>query len=104
MSTELRLMLEATDGALLRALGLIEGRGHGLCAVSARTHAEGQELRLEVDTRGRCIEVLMRQLAQLCDVREVCQMGAAITITRPSVRAPRFAARAAAPVSTWSQP
>ena len=104
MTTELRLMLEATDGALLRALGLIEGRGHSLRAVSARTCEDGQELCLEVDTRGRCAEVLARQLAQLCDVREVWQVHAAAISTRPSVRAPRFAARAAAPVSTWSQP
>jgi acetolactate synthase regulatory subunit len=71
MNRTIELSLERAEGAIVRAIGLIERRGFAVTSIS--TTAEGAPemlgLRLEVASRGRPFEVLIRQIEKLFDVR-----------------------------------
>lgn len=70
MAIELRMLLKAAEGALLRVLGTIERRGFALSRISTQPRGAHTEMRVEVDPAGRSIEVLVRQLKRLYDVVE----------------------------------
>jgi acetolactate synthase II small subunit len=89
---ELSLLIASNEGALIRVLGTIERRGFTLGALSSKTTAQGLQLTISVSAEGRSVEVLLRQLQRLVDVRE-----AAFELPRPVFRLPARAA-ANAPV------
>lgn len=70
MAIELRLLLQAAEGALIRVLGTIERRGFALGRMSTQPRGNQTEMRIEVDPQGRSIAVLVRQLKRLFDVVE----------------------------------
>ena len=72
MSHALKLQLAPVDGALLRVIGVTERRGWSATALQAEldTQEEGLDLKLTV-LGSRSIELLVRQLAKLHDVRRV---------------------------------
>jgi acetolactate synthase II small subunit len=66
----LDLTLDAAEGALIRVLGLAERRGYPPVGVDATTL--GDTLRLTLTVRAnRPIDLLIRQLERLFDVRDV---------------------------------
>lgn len=74
MSTILRIELTETEGALTRLVGLVERRGFTISTLSKDAPADGgASITLEVAAREgvRQIDVLMRQIARLFDVRDV---------------------------------
>ena len=71
MHHTLHIQLSSVEGAVIRALGLIERRGYSLesCTVSK---ADGNERRMEVSvTSSRPGDLLKRQLERLHDVFHV---------------------------------
>lgn len=71
MNRTLEVSLSRAEGAIVRTLGLIERRGFIVHSVTTRSdsHSESLVLRVEVGSRGRPIEVLVRQILRLFDVR-----------------------------------
>ncbi len=71
MQRTIELSLTRVEGAIVRAIGLIERRGFAVTAIDTRSDAASEtlELRLEVASRGRPFEVLIRQIGRLFDVR-----------------------------------
>jgi len=69
----LHLSLHKVEGAVIRALGLIERRGFSVTAMHARTDdaAQQMELTIQFHSAGRSPEVLARQIEKLFDVRHV---------------------------------
>ena len=67
----LKIDLSATEGALLRALGMVERRG--FCVLGCRMYEEaGNQRVLELSVESdRPVAVLMRQLERLHDVQRV---------------------------------
>ncbi|MFA5684795.1 MAG: ACT domain-containing protein [Lysobacteraceae bacterium] len=88
---ELNLMIANAEGALLRALGLIERRGFQLASVSCDPCAQGWQVRLTLADGGRPADVLLRQIRRLADVR--C---ASLDIARPAFALPPPARQPAA--------
>ncbi|GIX35447.1 MAG: hypothetical protein KatS3mg126_1226 [Lysobacteraceae bacterium] len=81
---ELHLTLAAAEGALVRLLGTIERRGFRIDAVEATSDPRGLRVRVRLADGGRPVEVLIRQLQRLADVRE-----ARIAVDRPAFVLPR---------------
>jgi acetolactate synthase II small subunit len=80
---ELTLTIAEAEGALLRVLGTIERRGFRLGALHTHSGDGAIHASLSVDSDGRAVEVLVRQLKRLIDVRE-----AAVVMSRPAFRLP----------------
>lgn len=76
---QLSLIIDASEGALVRLLGTIERRGFRLDQLSSRPHAQGLEVQVQIDGKGRPADVLLRQVRRLFDVRE-----ATLDVARPS--------------------
>ncbi len=70
MASELTIRMRPSEGALLRVLGTIERRGFALNEVHTRSVSDGVELSMHIDADARPVEVLVRQLNRLYDVRE----------------------------------
>lgn len=120
MTIELRMLLKAAEGALLRVLGTIERRGFGIARMQASPHAAtdgnevGIELKVQIEPRGRAVDVLVRQLQRLYDVvdarlqvaQPVFDMPAALPVmpkhNRRGLSALGIPERAGASVSNWS--
>ena len=87
MKHTLRIQLSNIEGAVIRALGLIERRGYSLnkCTVS---EAEGSSREMEVSvTSSRPGDLLKRQLERLYDVCHVELLPTAIVNPiKPGVR------------------
>ncbi len=67
----LRMVVEGRGGALIRLLGLVERRGYQATHVKVETTPEGL-MRIELSVRSeRSVELLMRQLGRLVEVRTV---------------------------------
>ena len=73
MNHTMTLKMDRIEGAIVRTLGLIERRGFTVTGISTATgDAEHQmEMTLELNTAGRSVEVLARQVARLFDVSSV---------------------------------
>ncbi|GJM11481.1 MAG: hypothetical protein DHS20C11_37570 [Lysobacteraceae bacterium] len=86
MHTLIEICIDRTHGALLRALGLIERRGHQIMAVHALgVNASQQHYLIAVDSDGRDPEVLVRQLSRNVDLQTArlltAQTNAALGVT-----------------------
>jgi acetolactate synthase-1/3 small subunit/acetolactate synthase II small subunit len=71
MNRTIEVNLTRAEGAIVRTLGLIERRGfvvHGV-ETASDPHGGALVLRVEVGSRGRPFEVLVRQILRLFDVR-----------------------------------
>jgi len=87
MQHTLRIQLSSVDGAVIRALGLIERRGYSLkkCSVS-ESDGTGRNMEVSV-TSTRSGDLLKRQLERLHDVYHVELIPAAIVNPhQPGVR------------------
>jgi len=87
MNHTLRIQLSSVDGAVIRALGLIERRGYSLnrCSVS-ESDGTGRDMEVSV-TSTRPGDLLKRQLERLHDVYHVELLPAAIANPhQPGVR------------------
>lgn len=73
MNHTMTLKMDRIEGAIVRTLGLIERRGFTVTGISTATgETEHQmEMTLELNTAGRSVEVLARQVARLFDVSSV---------------------------------
>ncbi len=72
MNHLLTMKLDRVDGALLRVLGVAERRGWTAAAMRAESCSVRDELSLALTVFGtRRVELLVRQLARLQDVRTV---------------------------------
>ena len=71
MISTIELSLERAEGAIIRAIGLIERRGFAVTSINttAQDNADTLALRVEVASRGRPFDVLVRQIEKLFDVR-----------------------------------
>jgi acetolactate synthase-1/3 small subunit/acetolactate synthase II small subunit len=71
MNRTIEVRLARAEGAIVRTLGLIERRGFIVNGIVTRSdpHSDALVLELEVATRGRPFEVLVRQILRLFDVR-----------------------------------
>jgi len=71
MNRTIEVSLTLAEGAIVRTLGLIERRGFVVHAVETATEPQGGALvlRVEVGSRGRPFDVLLRQITRLFDVR-----------------------------------
>lgn len=71
MIQTLEISLGRAEGAIVRTLGLIERRGFIVNSVATRgdAHADTFVLLVEVTSRGRPFDVLVRQVLRLLDVR-----------------------------------
>ena len=71
MNRTIEVSLSRAEGAIVRTLGLIERRGFTVESVATRSEpqADALVLRVEVASRGRPIDVLVRQILRLLDVR-----------------------------------
>jgi acetolactate synthase II small subunit len=71
MNRTIELSLQRAEGAIIRAIGLIERRGFAVTAISTTAHdsPDTLALRLEIASRGRPFDVLIRQIEKLFDVR-----------------------------------
>ena len=71
MISTIELSLERAEGAIIRAIGLIERRGFAVTSIhtTAQDNSDTLALRLEVASRGRPFDVLVRQIEKLFDVR-----------------------------------
>lgn len=72
MNRTIEVSLSRAEGAIVRTLGLIERRG--FVVESVATQGGGGDdalvLRVEVASRGRPVDVLVRQILRLIDVRQ----------------------------------
>ncbi len=73
MNHTMTLKIDRVEGAIIRTLGMIERRGFTVTGIStAAGEAEHQmEMTVELQTAGRSVEVLARQVARLFDVSSV---------------------------------
>jgi acetolactate synthase-1/3 small subunit/acetolactate synthase II small subunit len=71
MNRTIEVSLTHAEGAIVRTLGLIERRGFVVHAVETtpEPHGGALVLRVEVASRGRPFDVLLRQITRLFDVR-----------------------------------
>jgi acetolactate synthase-1/3 small subunit/acetolactate synthase II small subunit len=71
MNRTIEVSLTHAEGAIVRTLGLIERRGFVVHAVETASDPHGGALllRVEVASRGRPFDVLLRQILRLFDVR-----------------------------------
>lgn len=69
--TRFDIRLNASEGALVRTLGLIQRRGFTVGALDMRTRGSQLRVRLELAPCERCPEVLARQILRLHDVAAV---------------------------------
>lgn len=71
MKRMIELRLSRAEGAIVRAIGLIERRGFTVTAITTRSemNSESLILRLEVASEDRSHDVLVRQILRLFDVR-----------------------------------
>jgi acetolactate synthase II small subunit len=71
MNRTIEVSLTHAEGAIVRTLGLIERRGFMVRSVATRSdpHGEMLVLSVEVASRGRPFDVLVRQILRLLDVR-----------------------------------
>ncbi len=71
MNRTIEVSLTHAEGAIVRTLGLIERRGFVVQSVTSRgdPHGEAIVLSVEVASRGRPFDVLLRQIMRLLDVR-----------------------------------
>ena len=78
MNRTIEVGLTRAEGAIVRTLGLIERRGFVVNGVETRADPSGGALVLRVDvgSRGRPFEVLVRQILRLFDVRHACLVEA----------------------------
>jgi len=87
MNHTLRVQLSSVEGAVIRALGLIERRGFSLnkCMVG-ESDGTGREMEVSV-TSSRPVDLLKRQLERLHDVYHVELLPTAIVNPKkPGVR------------------
>ena len=87
MNYSLRIQLSSVDGAVIRALGLIERRGYSLnkCVVG-ETDARGRNMEVSVSS-DRSGDLLKRQLERLHDVYHVELLPAAVSNSnQPDIR------------------
>jgi len=80
---ELSLSLSNAEGALVRVLGLIERRGFPLAGMECRPETGGLRLTVRVPDNGRPVDVLLRQIKRLPDIRE-----ASYAVARPAFAIP----------------
>ncbi len=72
MNHALQLELDSVDGALLRVIGVTERRGWSATALQAEQSHRADTLNLQMQVMGdRPVELLIRQLSKLQDVRSV---------------------------------
>jgi len=72
MNINLKILMNNTEGALIRTLGTVERRGHRLLGLSSRASGPAiQQLLLEIDCGERSADVLVRQIDRLYDVISV---------------------------------
>lgn len=73
MTEQLQISFTPGEGAMVRMLGLIERRGFALRGMTMSEASEEGSLRLEVEPRdpARTVDVVVRQLERLVDVRSV---------------------------------
>lgn len=78
MNRTIEVGLTQAEGAIVRTLGLIERRGFVVNGVESRQDPHGGPivLRIEVGSRGRPFDVLVRQIMRLFDVRHACVVEA----------------------------
>jgi acetolactate synthase II small subunit len=71
MNRTIEVNLTRAEGAIVRILGLIERRGFIVESVATRSdpHADSLVMHVDVASRGRPVEVLVRQIVRLLDVR-----------------------------------
>lgn len=69
--TRFEIRLTASEGALIRTLGLIQRRGFTVGALEMRTRGSQLRLRLELAPCERCPDILARQILRLHDVAGV---------------------------------
>ena len=71
MNRTIEVSLARAEGAIVRTLGLIERRGFVVQSIATRSdpHGDALVLQLEVSSRGRPFDVLVRQILRLFDVR-----------------------------------
>jgi acetolactate synthase regulatory subunit len=74
MMVHLEVRLTYAEGALLRTLGLIQRRGNTVGQLTLHGESGYQVLKLGIDTHGRPVEVLGRQLLRLHDVQAVSRV------------------------------
>lgn len=72
MNRTIEVNLSRAEGAIVRTLGLIERRGFVVESVATQGDAQADSLvlRVEVASRGRPVDVLVRQILRLIDVRQ----------------------------------
>ena len=72
MNRTIEVSLSRAEGAIVRTLGLIERRGFVVESVATQGGAgdDALVLRVEVASRGRPVDVLVRQILRLIDVRQ----------------------------------
>ncbi len=73
MSGQLQIRFDNAEGALLRLLGTVERRGFVLREVAMADGPDDALLTLDVEPRdpSRSLEIVVRQLDRLVDVRSV---------------------------------
>ncbi|MGB5211837.1 MAG: ACT domain-containing protein [Gammaproteobacteria bacterium] len=73
MNHTMKLTIRRVEGAMVRALGLIERRGFAVTSINASENEPAQELELIIGLRSadRSIDVLARQVEKLFDVCSV---------------------------------
>jgi acetolactate synthase-1/3 small subunit/acetolactate synthase II small subunit len=78
MNRTIEVGLTQAEGAIVRTLGLIERRGFVVNGVETLADPQGGALllRVEVGSRGRPYDVLVRQILRLFDVRHACLLEA----------------------------
>ncbi len=67
---ELHLLIDQAEGALVRLLGTIERRGFRIEAMRTEPDARGTRVHLRLPSDSRPVDILLRQLQRLVDVRE----------------------------------
>ena len=80
MNRTLEVSLTRAEGAIVRTLGVIERRGFIVNAVTTRNDPQSESLvlQVEVTSRGRPFDVLLRQVLRLFDVRHALLLEAPV--------------------------
>ena len=85
--TRFEIRLAASEGALIRTLGLIQRRGFTVGTLDMQTRGDQLHLRLELAPCERCPDILARQILRLHEVTAIDRLK-----DRPSPRPrPQFA-------------
>ncbi len=73
MNHTMKLTICRVEGAMIRALGLIERRGFAVTSINATENEPAQQLELIIGLRSadRSVDVLARQIEKLFDVCSV---------------------------------